>query len=64
MHRSCGRLGGRAEMRRGSGAADGAVVLASALSAFAKRVTAPVVAAVAASSREGGGCFSKINQLC
>ena len=50
-------------MRRGSGAADGAVVLASALSAFAKRVTAPVVAAVAASSREGG-CFSKINQLC
>lgn len=41
-------------MRRGSGAADGAVVLASALSAFAKRVTAPVVAAVAASSREGG----------
>ena len=44
-------------MRRGSGAADGAVVLASALSAFAKRVTAPVVAAVAASSREGGVLF-------
>ena len=41
-------------MRRGSGVADGAVVLSSALSAFAKRVNAPVVVAVAASSREGG----------
>ena len=53
MHCSCNRLGQKAEMRRGSGAADDAVILAAALAAFMKGAPVPMETTVA-STMEGG----------
>jgi len=49
-------------MRSGSGAVDGDVVLAVALSVFTKGVAVSTVEAVAASSRDGGVLFEDLTR--